>query len=91
VELIPQWLAGYRSGRALEGLLALLALAFFLVFTYEGWLLTRAANDRTPIFELPKFLWYAIIPLSGAIMIGHSVRDLWRLFRGPAGNQEARE
>jgi TRAP-type C4-dicarboxylate transport system permease small subunit len=67
-----------------------LALGFLLVFTYEGWLLTRAANDRTPIFELPKLLWYAILPLSGAIMIGYTVRDLWALFRSgtepsPAG------
>jgi TRAP-type C4-dicarboxylate transport system permease small subunit len=91
VEMVPQWLAGSRAGRLLECLLGVLALGFFLVFTYEGWLLTHAANDRTPIFELPRFLWYAVIPLSGAIMIGHSVRDLWRLLRGPAENQEAHE
>jgi TRAP-type C4-dicarboxylate transport system permease small subunit len=91
VELVPQWLAGSRAGRVLECLLVGLGLGFFLVFTYEGWLLTRAANDRTPIFELPKFLWYAVIPLSGAIMIGHSVRDLWRLVRGPAGDQAAHD
>jgi TRAP-type C4-dicarboxylate transport system permease small subunit len=81
VELVPQWLAGSRAGRLLESLLAVLALAFLLVFTYEGWLLTRAANDRTPIFELPKFLWYAILPLSGAIMIGYTLRSCLRAIR----------
>jgi TRAP-type C4-dicarboxylate transport system permease small subunit len=91
VELVPQWLAGSWAGRLLEGFLGVLALGFLLVFTYEGWLLTRAANDRTPIFELPKFLWYAVIPLSGAIMIGYTVRDLWCLFRGPARNWGAHE
>jgi TRAP-type C4-dicarboxylate transport system permease small subunit len=89
VELVPQWLAGSRAGRLLECLLGLSALVFFLVFTYEGWLLTRAANDRTPIFELPKYLWYAVIPLSGGVMTLYTLRDLWRLPRGTAGNQEA--
>lgn len=82
VELVPQWLAGSWAGRLLECLLGVLALGFLLVFTYEGWLLTRAANDRTPIFELPKFLWYVVIPLSGLLMTGYTIRDLWRFVGG---------
>jgi len=91
VELVLQWLAGSRAGHVLESTLELLALGFLLVFTYEGWLLTCTANDRTPIFELPKFLWYVVIPISGAIMIGYTLRDLWALLFGrtkPGWDQE---
>lgn len=79
VDLVPGWLAGSRAGRALEILLDVLALGFFLLFTYESAVLTRAANDRSPTLELPKILWYIILPVSGAIMVGYSVRDVWAL------------
>lgn len=84
VELVPEALTGSRAGRVVEIALRFMALGFFLVFTYEGWLLTRAANDRTPIFELPKFLWYLVIPISGAIMSAYTLRDLWVILRGQA-------
>jgi TRAP-type C4-dicarboxylate transport system permease small subunit len=58
----------------------LLALAFLLVFTYEGALLAIKATDRSPIFEYPKTLWYMSIPISGIIMIGYTIRDLISLF-----------
>jgi len=38
---------------------------------------TRAANDRTPIFVLSRVFWYGVMPLSGALMIAYTVRDLW--------------
>lgn len=34
------------------------------------------------IFEFPKTLWYLSIPISGIIMLGYTIRDLWVLFRG---------
>jgi TRAP-type C4-dicarboxylate transport system permease small subunit len=66
----------------LEILLSLLSLVFLLVLTYQGGLLAMKATDRSPIFEYPKTLWYLSIPISGAIMIGYTIRDLWLLFRG---------
>jgi TRAP-type C4-dicarboxylate transport system permease small subunit len=57
-----------------------------LVFTYEGALLAMKATDRSPIFELPKTLWYMVIPISGAIMIGYTIRDLIAFFRGRPSN-----
>ncbi len=82
VELIPGWLAGSKSGKVLEIALSLLALVFFLVFTYQGWILSGKATDRSPILELPRYLWYMVMPLSGLIIIGYSLRDLRDLFRG---------
>ncbi len=82
VEVLPERLAEKKSGRMLEILLSLCALVFLLVFTYEGGLLAIRATDRSPILELPRTLWYMILPISGAIMIGYTLRDLWLLFRG---------
>ena len=82
VEVITDWLGGSKAGRVLEILLSLLALLFLLVFTYEGALLAMKATDRSPIFEYPKTLWYMSIPISGAIMIGYTIRDLFLFFQG---------
>ena len=81
VELIPHWLAGTQGERALEGTLGLLSLVFFLVFTYEGTVLVLRTTDNSPILDLPKLFWYAILPLSGMAFIGYTVRDLVLLFR----------
>ncbi len=85
VDLIPAMLAGSRTGRSLEILLNLMALAFFLVFTYEATVLTMRTVVNSPILALPRSLWYGIMPVSGAILIGYTVRDLWLLFRGRSG------
>jgi TRAP-type C4-dicarboxylate transport system permease small subunit len=82
VDVVTDRLSGSKAGRVLEIFLSLIALLFLLVFTYEGALLSIKATDRSPIFELPRMLWYMVIPISGAIMIGYTIRDLWLLFRG---------
>ena len=82
VEVITEWLGGSKAGHVLEILLSVISLVFFLVFTYEGGLLAIKATDRSPIFEFPKTLWYMSIPISGVIMLGYTIRDLCRLFRG---------
>ena len=84
VDLIPNMLAGTRAGQVLEILLSLMALAFFLVFTYEGAVLTLRTVMPSPILAWPKALWYMIMPISGLIIIGYTLRDLWLLFRGQA-------
>lgn len=82
VDLIPNWLTGSRAGQILEIFLSLLSLVFFLVFTYEGGMLTMRTTDNSPILDLPKAIWYVIMPISGAAIIGYTVRDLWLLFSG---------
>ena len=81
VEVITEWLGNSKAGRVLQILLSVISLVFFLVFTYEGGLLAIKATDRSPIFEFPKTLWYMSIPISGVIMFGYTIRDLWLLFR----------
>jgi TRAP-type C4-dicarboxylate transport system permease small subunit len=82
VEMLSERLAGKKLGRVLEIFLSLLALVFLLVFTYEGVLIAIRATDRSPILEFPRTLWYLSIPISGMIMIGYTIRDLWLFFRG---------
>jgi TRAP-type C4-dicarboxylate transport system permease small subunit len=82
VDLIPNLLVGTRAGRVLGVVLNLLALAFLLVFTYQGIQLSIMATDRSPYFEWPKFLWYGSIAVSGVIMTGYTIRDTLLLFQG---------
>ena len=82
VDLIPNWLAGSRAGHILEIFLSLLSLVFFLVFTYEGGVLTMRTTDNSPILDLPKAAWYIVMPISGAAIIGYTVRDFWLYLHG---------
>jgi TRAP-type transport system small permease protein len=82
VDLIPGLLAKSRAGQRLEIGLSLLALAFFIVFTYQGGVLSIKATDRSPVLEFPRYLWYGVIPICGIIITGYTIRDLWVLFRG---------
>jgi TRAP-type C4-dicarboxylate transport system permease small subunit len=82
VDLIPNMLAGSRAGQILEIILGFMALVFFLVFTYEGGVLTMRSVGQSPILALPRALWYMVMPVSGIIIIGYTVRDLWLLFHG---------
>jgi len=81
VDLIPNMIAGTRTGHVLGIVIQLLALAFLLVFTYQGSKVTIMATDRSPYFELPRHLWYVCMPITGLIMIGYTIRDLLGFFR----------
>jgi TRAP-type C4-dicarboxylate transport system permease small subunit len=82
VDMVPGMLAGGAAGRALEISLDVLALAFLAVFTYQSGMLTYRATDTTPVFVLPKALWYGVMPLAGAIMVAYTARDLVARLRG---------
>ncbi len=82
VDLILNWLAGSKAGRMLEIFLSLLSLVFFVVFTYQGGVLTMRTTDNSPILDLPKAAWYIVMPISGAAIIGYTVRDFWLYLHG---------
>jgi TRAP-type C4-dicarboxylate transport system permease small subunit len=81
VELFPEWLAGTKVGRILEIFLSFMAFLFLLIFTYEGGILTIRATDRSPILEITRAYFYLVMPIAGAIMMGYTIRDLWKFFR----------
>jgi TRAP-type C4-dicarboxylate transport system permease small subunit len=82
VDFIPNIIAGTRTGHVLDIVIQLLALAFLLVFTHQGFIVTILATDRSPYFELPRVIWYVCMPLAGLIMTGYTLRNLWLLFQG---------
>jgi TRAP-type transport system small permease protein len=79
VDFLEQLASGSRFARPLALVVEAIGLLFLAVLAIQGWELTLAAVDTSPILELPKSLWYAVIPISAVIMIGYSVRDVLRL------------
>lgn len=68
---------GARPGwRPYRFCLALLSLAFFLVFTFYSTRLVELTTATTPILQLPSWLSYLAMPIAGAIMTGYTFRDL---------------
>lgn len=65
----PRWV--------LRSLITLLSISFLAVMTWYGWVLFNKANAMTPILQIPERLFYAAIPLSGAIMVLHSLTTLF--------------
>ncbi len=81
IDFVPQALVGSRAGRALEVVVGALVLGFLGVFTWYGWLLTLQSQGNTsPMLVLPKPLWYAAVPASGAVMIGYTVVRMVKAF-----------
>jgi len=76
VDVLSERLKQMRSGLFHSLLVGLLSLAFFMIFTYYGYQLTLSANDRSPILEWPRPLWYACMPLSGVIMTGYGIQRI---------------
>jgi len=53
----------------------LVSVLFFFLFAYYSYQLTIKANDRSPILEWPRPLWYACMPVAGVIMSCYSLRE----------------
>jgi TRAP-type transport system small permease protein len=87
IDFVPQALAGTPAGRVLEVVINLLILGFLGVFTWEGWFLTiQSGSNTSPMLTLPKPLWYAVIPVSGFLMIVYTVSRILRAMRPAARN-----
>ena len=64
------------SGMILRLIIEVLSGTFFVILAYFGYMLASHANDRSPILEWPRPLWYACIPIAGIIMAGYSIRSI---------------
>jgi TRAP-type transport system small permease protein len=80
VDMLQHLVAGTRYALLVEIAVNFISLLFLLVVAYEGSMLTIAAVDTSPILELPRSLWYVVIPISAIIMIGYTARDIFWLF-----------
>ncbi len=63
-----------RSGYRI--VIELLVLCFVAIFFYYSLRLTLLARDVTNVFAIPKRVLYSCLPVSGAIMLLYSIRDL---------------
>ena len=79
VDALSCRLSRMRGGVLHSFCVGLLSLSFFVIFTYYGYLLTISANDRSPILEWPRPLWYASMPIAGVIMTGYCIQNIIKL------------
>jgi TRAP-type transport system small permease protein len=84
IDFIPQALAGSRAGRILEIAVGVLALGFLAVLTWYGLRLAwQARGNTSPMLILPVPMWYAAVPVAGAIMIGYTLVRMVKVLRLP--------
>jgi len=57
-------------------IIELLVLCFAVIFFYYSLRLTILARDVTNVFAIPKRVLYSCLPVSGAIMIVYSIRNI---------------
>jgi TRAP-type C4-dicarboxylate transport system permease small subunit len=65
-------------GHLVAAALELISLFFIAIFFYQSLQLTLAARDWTPVFNVSRRFLYACMPVSGAIMVGYSLRKIVR-------------
>ncbi len=73
------WLEGVlgrRGGPLLRILTIVLSMAFLAVMALKGYDLATRSRAVTPILAVPVGYVYAVIPISAALMLAYSVRDL---------------
>jgi len=61
---------GYRV------IIELFVICFVIIFFYYSLKLTVLAQDVTNVFAIPKRVLYSCLPVSGAIMIIYSIRNI---------------
>lgn len=76
VAFLPDWLKGRKAANTLGIGINLISLSFLAMFTYYSFDLTMRAKSVTPILILPKSLFYFCMPVSGALMIVYSLRNI---------------
>lgn len=84
-------------------LIEITSAVFIVLFTYYSFKLTIAATDVSPILSLPRPLWYAVMPISGVIMVGYSIATITEMamrpftdgrqgeMKAPPGHEAARQ
>jgi TRAP-type transport system small permease protein len=78
LEWINGKIKGTMIGHLVAVLLELLSLFFLVVFFYQAYRLTALAKDWTPVFNVSRRYLYVCMPVSGAIMVGYSIRNVIR-------------
>ena len=81
LEWINEKIKGTPAGHMVAVGLELVSLFFLLIFFYQALRLTALARDWTPVFNVSRRYLYVCMPISGAIMVIYSIRNVWREVR----------
>lgn len=72
---------GVLPRRIRDGVLVaadLLIIGLMVTLVRYGWVLTTMSTEPTSMMEIPQYLIYVAVPLSAALVICYTVRDLRR-------------
>ncbi|MFH1981608.1 MAG: TRAP transporter small permease [Pseudomonadota bacterium] len=89
LEWINDKLKGKPAGHLIATAIEIISLFFIFIFFYNSLKLTMLARDWTPVFNVPRRYVYVCMPISGAIMVVYSIRNIlvetaafWKQRRG---------
>ena len=78
---ISEKLEGTPAGHLVAIILEIISLGFLIIFAYQALRLTILAQDWTPVFNVSRRYLYSCMPISGLIMVGYSMRNIFREVR----------
>lgn len=73
---IEKRIKNVRMRYGYQMIIELFVIGFVLIFFYYSLRLTVLARDVTNVFAIPKRVLYSCLPVSGAIMIIYSIRNI---------------
>jgi TRAP-type transport system small permease protein len=73
---ISKFLPNYRVKYSYRLLVEILSLVFLVIFFWASLQITMRANDVTNAFQIPKWILYSCMPISGGIMCLYSLRNI---------------
>jgi TRAP-type transport system small permease protein len=65
-----------RPRHAYHLVIEIIALVFAVIFFYYSYNLADSAEDVTNVFQIPKWILYSCLPVSGGIMVLYSIRHI---------------
>jgi len=89
VELLPSLLKGSKPGFVLNMLINLCGYAFIFILIIQGWKMTETMTFQTsPGLGISMSYVYAIMPISGILMLLYHIKDTVKILKSLAGKKE---
>ncbi|TLP47016.1 MULTISPECIES: TRAP transporter small permease [Cohaesibacter] len=90
VELLPRILNGTKPGFLLNLFINACGYVFILLLIVQGWKMTETMTFQTsPGLGLSMSYVYAIMPLSGILMLMYHVKDTVKIFKSLGNSEQA--
>lgn len=82
---VGDWISGLLPGERMRAayrlLVELLCVLFLAIFLWYSTQLVLRASELSTVFQIPKSVMYACMPIASAIMLFYSLRDVARELR----------